>query len=232
MPNRRGWKYHVAGVLLAFICIAIFCVMIIGLMTAVRADGKGLGSSDAAGWMQAIGAFVAVGAAILVFYLQNMVTERQAAKHEAEELKGLLQSLRSELDVVSANAHMLVGEQIIVTSPFSGVFLYYPVPERPFEVYYGLIPKLGAVRDDALRARIVEVYAMAASFVATIRYNNDAIRAWENADLRHRRSSTTADLEAARRAHAAVVQYGDGVRFTYERAYTGARELVDRLSHC
>ena len=42
--------------------------------------------------------------------------------------------------------------------------------------------------------------------------------------------TTTADLEAARRAHAAVVQYGDGVRFTYERAYTSSRDLVARLS--
>jgi len=203
--------------------------MVVGLYAAICAPGKGLGSSDAAGWMQAIGAFVSIGAAVLVFHLQNSATQRHAEQRDKAEAEGILACLLSEIDTQSRNAAIRVGVLIEATAPGTGVFLYYPVPEEPFKIYYALIPKLGMIPDPALRAHIVETYSMAASFIATIRYNNKAVEHWEQATARHRRTQLQMDQAELEGAYQAVVQYGDGVRTSWGLAYSMARDLVDAL---
>lgn len=229
MTIKKTRRYQIAATIIALLILVVFIFMAVGLSKAIYSPGKGLGSSDAAGWVQAIGAFVSIGAAVLVFHLQNDAMQRHAEQRDAAEVDGILACLLSEIDTQSRNAAIRVGGLIEATDPDTGVFIHYPVPEEPFKIYYALIPKLGAITDPALRVQIVETYSMAASFVATIRYNNKAVEYWKQAAARYRRTQLEADQAEMSDAYQAVVQYGNGVRSSWGLTYSMARDLVDAL---
>lgn len=229
MSTKKGWRYHAGQFILVSVSLAVFLMMVFGLHKATSDHARGWGSSDAAGWMQAIGAFLSIGTAILVTQLQLSAQEKLVGKNQAEELAGILNSLRCEIEITSRNAATLVGSLIKGTKEGEGVFVTYPVPEAPFNIYYGVIPKLGLIKTEGIRVKIVETYAFAASFVATIRYNNELVEKWEASRLAAARTQTKIDVLELERTHAAVCNYGNGVRRIYNEAMTQAMDLIEVL---
>ena len=214
----------------AILALLVLLFMFCGLGAAIY--DKGFPSSETAGWMQAIGSFVAIGAAILVAYLQALTQDQQAAKRDQEELDGMLDCLLCELELVKKNALLTIDEAIRATNTGQPVCLHYPVSERPLRIYEGFIPKLGIIGDKTLRVTIVEAYTYAASFVYTIRYNNELFGRWEKQDKLHRSVGAEAYKNAAAIAMIDLQGYGDGVRNVYslaiesiDKAILGLRNL-------
>ena len=71
MPPKKNWKREAAEYILAFIVVIMFTFMFTSLAAVLDDPGKGFKSSEAASWVQAIGAIAAIFAAF-------MFGERQA----------------------------------------------------------------------------------------------------------------------------------------------------------
>jgi hypothetical protein len=90
----------------------------------------------------------------------------------------------------------------------------YPIAEQPFKIYYGLIPKLGMIRDNQLRQQIIHTYGRGQGVVLTFRHNNELIESFNEA---RRRAATGAsyDIHAVENARAVLCAYGDALRENY-----------------
>lgn len=213
MPRVSFLSFRAVKWIAGGLALALLAYMVYGLAVAIQC--KGIASSEAAGWMQAIGSFVAIGAAILVAYLQAFTQDQQAAKRDQQELAGMLDCLLCELELVKKNALLTIDAEIRATNDGQPVCLHYPVSESPFRIYEGFIQKLGIIGNKSLRVTIVEAYTYAASFVYTIRYNNELFGRWETQDKLHRSVGADAYKNAAAIAMVDLQGYGDGVRNVY-----------------
>ena len=219
------WESVVAKRSVAVVSALVLIFMLYGLGAAIYC--KGFPSSETAGWMQAIGSFVAIGAAILVAYLQSITQDQQAAKRDKDEVEGMLDCLSCELQMIRRNAAILLDEHIIGST--QGVEIVYPVPPEPFKIYDRFIPKLGMIKEEALRNQIVETYTYAASFVATIRQNNVMFEAWQKAVIVFRKTNSDVDKREVDLAYASLSAYGDGVRNVYNETVARMEAMIDTL---
>ena len=224
-PNMTTWESIVAKRSVAVVSALVLIFMLCGLGAAIYC--KGFSSSETAGWMQAIGSFVAIGAAILVAYLQSVTQDQQAAKRDQDEVEGMLDCLSCEMQMIRRNTAILLDEHIIGST--QGVEIVYPVPPEPFKIYDRFIPKLGMIKDEALRNQIVETYTYAASFVATIRQNNAMFEAWQKAVIVFRKTNSDVDKREVDLAYASLSFYGDGVRNIYSETVGRMEAMIDTL---
>jgi hypothetical protein len=92
---------NIAGVGLILLSLLMIIFMVIGLLEAIKL--KGLGSSDAAGWVQAIGVVFAIGATCGAAAYQS-ISDRRTAAEQQEKSYAISTSLCYEVakDVCAA----------------------------------------------------------------------------------------------------------------------------------
>jgi predicted histidine transporter YuiF (NhaC family) len=81
-------------------------------------------SQDIAAWVQAFGSVGAILVAVWVSYEQHRKQEAHERQREVDEERGLLKSLRSEIETLMAIAHARVGKAIVTSSPGTGLRTY------------------------------------------------------------------------------------------------------------
>lgn len=157
-------------------------IVLLGLMAAVlMIRFSPLWSQEAAGWVQAIGAIVAIGIAIWVPYWQQEQARRQATESEANQVEHLLRSLLDEMLVVSANFGKRNGKLLLDTPDGDGFHFNIPLIDHPFPIYEASVGRLGQIPSDVLRKRLVTGYGHAMGFVSNVRFNNLLVQRFEQA---------------------------------------------------
>jgi hypothetical protein len=189
---------------------------------------KGVASSEAAGWAQAIGAIAALGVAIWVSFDQHRRHEAREQRRDAEEVDGMLRSLRSEWDVILFGIQRQVGPLLEQSKPGTAFMITYPVAEQPFKVYYGLIPKLGMIKNTRLRQQIILAYGRGQGVVLTFRHNNALIESHQEAQ-RRAATGVAYDIRAAENAWEILCTYGDALRTNYAETKIEVTNLLAML---
>lgn len=230
MSIKKTWLRFIAGVVLAVIVIVALCFMVTCLGEALHDPKRGPGSSDAAGWTQAIAAFLTLLAAFLVFVLQIDAQDRTEQKRNDIESRGVLQSIKSELEALFDNTKQNLGKQIAALEPGNGLFTLFPITNEPFKIYNALIPKLGIIPDEALRTKVVKCYATAESFVATVQHNNLLVQEHRRAESIVRLIGTPQHQRELHISVSTVNRYGDELREFYKSAMRETEELLAALN--
>jgi hypothetical protein len=187
-----------------------------------------LKSEASAAWVQAIGSIGAILVAIWVSAEQQRKQGLREAEREEAEVDGMLRSVRSEIETMLEAVHERVGKALEGSAPGSRFDTSYPIADEPFRVYYGLIPKLGMIKGDQLRKRIVATYAHAHGLVMTFQYNNELILRY-NAALVRARSEKLSDVGDLESAELTLRTYGDGLRSIYSETKSQAHKLLAML---
>lgn len=155
------------------VMVTIFLVFLIaGFGIAVRC--KGFGSSEAAGWAQAIGSFGAIVGAVYIMNSQFRDATYRAKEARSAELGNLLKAVGSE---ISAFEKMLSVIQSDMTNNPSMVFsgryqMVYPEILASFPIYEACALEIGKIENDVFRNEIVETYAEIRAFLAALNKNS------------------------------------------------------------
>ena len=188
--------------------------------------GQGLGKSDWAAWVQAVGSIFALGVAIAVSAYQNSEQkkhvdqanahqEQRDAKANANALKGLLLGIRAELmtslEAVEAN----IGVDLEASRPGEAFRYSFLVSENSFPVYLAMLPSFHLIPDHSLRVRIVRTYGVAKSLILTFQTNNNLLDAFDTAYDIAMKSGLDADRHVADAKDRSLIAYGGQLRTRY-----------------
>jgi hypothetical protein len=136
------------------------------------------GSFEWPAWIQAVGSISAILVAIWVSSHQVWQQRTYDLAREQDELDGVLRSIRGEVfttqlyfasEVTPAFSNAESGQQIRTI---------FSLPEYPFPIFDGLIPKLGMISDKKLLQDIIRAYAQTKSFALTAKVHNSSLRKW------------------------------------------------------
>lgn len=198
-------------VVLALVCVIIGEAIYIGVQCK-------LSKSDWASWVQAVGSIAAIGAAILVSYIQNKNSENRELRHQREEIDGLLRSIRCEVQVLTSVADAHAGNTLRSLQPGQGFLVTFPISDNPFKIYDALAPRLGVISSNEIRIQIVKAYALANSMTTSFKLNNAMVVNFHLAQEQAHRSGVPVANDVIVNFHlAALKDYGDGLRSLYER---------------
>lgn len=152
ISNLKKWS-------LGFICGAIFCFLISGLSVAILR--KGLESSDAAGWMQAIGSLAAILGAFAIAENQHRIgreLDKQRAQDQGkmERDSALLSRARAVRNLVQVATQAQAAARSIIAIKKDALNAYTE------ENFSGRIDALIAILDGFVRAETDHVAVVAA----------------------------------------------------------------------
>jgi hypothetical protein len=218
----KGWKAW----LCALMVFAIGSVLIFGLIRAIAV--KNIESSEAAGWMQAIGTVAAIVAAIWVSAEQHRRQVERDEDRERNEVDGVLRSLRTELETSLEFVEGGIGKDLEMSQKGTPFKVIYPVSEDSFKVYSGLIPKLGMIRSDDLRKQIIHTYGRCHGLILTFRYNNEMVEVF-NAANRQVGPGFAQDSKTADWAERGLQRYADALRENYRETKVAVEKLLTML---
>lgn len=207
---------------------ALFGGVAICICTWMAGSAFDLNKGECAAWVQAVGSIAALAVAIWVSSSQLRRQEARDQRRDAEEVDGMLRSLRSEWEVILFALERQVGPLLEASRTGSPFQVRYPLAEEPFKIYYGLIPKLGMVRNDQLRQQIIHTYGRGQGVVMTFRHNNEMITALDEA---RSRAVTGApyNVGAADAALEGLCAYGDALRRNYAETKVEVLKLLEML---
>lgn len=115
-----------------FVCIALVVIALIFIIGLTKAIGeKGMGSAEAAAWMQAVGAFGAIFAAFAISHRQHLEDQRN-------QRHGPLLSLRSIMD----RAHYLIYLAPSTRSEVSSLMVHKFADEVDLRPYQDILEVL------------------------------------------------------------------------------------------
>lgn len=123
----------------------------------------------AAAWVQAFGSIGAVIAAIYVLHKQRQdMIEREVNAIKTAEARFLM-ALRTEIVVRQGQYMKQIGNTIANRAIRSMGPFVWGAPDNPFHVYTAMCKDLGLVKDDKLRALVVETYAEMEGLIYSIK---------------------------------------------------------------
>lgn len=159
---------------LATIIIGIFSLFLIaGLIAALECHG--LASSEAAGWIQAIGSVGAIVGSIWVMAEQHRRDEKRRTDEAKLKERRLLKSILTEVDVLFAAFRQTTGDALAKAKKGDIFDVYYRVPPNPFAVFDSHVGQIGVVENDDVRRLIILTYAKFNGVLTIISMNNDVV---------------------------------------------------------
>jgi hypothetical protein len=191
--------------------------IVITVNLIVQGFAHDLTKSDWAAWVQAVGSVLAIFVAIWVSWDQAKTQRRREIEREDSELTGLLRALRTEISANAENARVAFGTDLEIVTENNPYLCTLPISEDPFDIYNGVVPKLGLIRDDALRDQIVRTYGSAKGFVLTLRYHNDLVAVFEQESISVEINSDAASRRRLQLATGAISSYSVVLRDNYRK---------------
>lgn len=179
-------------------------------------------------WIQAVGSFVAILVAVWVSSDQGKQQQAREAERERHEVAGVLRSITAELATVFSYFQSEVGTKLD-TEPGKPIRVTFPIAESPFQIFDGLIPKLGLIPDTRLQAEIIHVYALAKGLVMTARKHNDLVEDLEIAEAIPTGSNPLVAIKAKGKALTSLLDYDIALRDSAERTRIALVALLDKL---
>lgn len=226
MITKKTFRREASEWLIAVAIIAVISFMAVALTKAICE--KGLESSEAASWMQAIGSFVAICIAIWVPTWQHEQTRRQAMESEANQVQHLLRSLLDEMVVVSANFGKRNGKLLLDTPDGDGFYFIIPLIDHPFPIYEASVGRLGQIPSDVLRKRVITGYGHAMGFVSSVRFNNLLVQRFEHAYYLASVNSDQVHQDFVDMHRAMLADYCKSLKSSYRDAMS---HMIDMRKH-
>lgn len=215
------WLMLTLGVmLLIFLCY--------GLAAAI--DGYGVASSEAAGWVQAIGSIAAIGVAIWVSHRQHEKEKERSSEDDKIELVNMLRSIRDEISVVTEEFAANSGKQLFEGAEGTAYMFKVPLGDRNFPIYEAYVEKIGKIPHEDLRRLIVIAYGRALGVVQGLKMNNALVEKFEDADYLARVMNDDVHKGLRQRTLAVLEEYGDTLRADYRKAQSCVEELLKALN--
>lgn len=147
----------------------VCCFFSAGLTTSIIQ--KGLGSSDAAGWIQAIGATLGLGIAIWIPYDQkNQATKDDIASRREGALRVCI-ALYDELTLILESLSNKMAMEIIDGSPTEPFPYELPLGPNPHPIFDAYIERLVEIDDKETRHKIISAYDSGDALRELIRLN-------------------------------------------------------------
>lgn len=199
-------RYYIAA-LVAFCLISIAGEVLLPDASRIRQKPEVW-----AAWMQAVGSIAAIWAAVVVAKEQSESLRRDRESAASTDNKRILLCLQSDLAATEIYAIRNEFPKLLDAASGTAVNIFFPIPENPFQVYNGLIPRLGTIADDELRTQLMLMYAAARGTVGTLRYNNDLLMAIKDADTAYYNNPIGPLNNLMVSARAEHKDYGDKVR--------------------
>lgn len=141
---------------IALSIISIIAFLSYGLAMTLRC--KGIGSSDTAGWVQAIGATVALGLAVWVPYKQKLDAAHEAERQRKDNERRVCLAFRDELSLLRQHFDGEGVLDILRDAPDEIVDFEIPVPRERFPIYASMIGRITEIDSEELRRGIIEAY--------------------------------------------------------------------------
>lgn len=184
----------------------------------------GMKSEAGAAWIQAVGSIGAILSAIWVMGAQN----RAAEKRDQEEIKHFLLALRDEIYVLATAFAERSGKTLLEKD--EGAFLMkIPVTEAAFAIYNSSADKVGRIKNDILRQKIVITYARAFGFIKTIQLNNHFIEEYERAHWAAHATGKPVDAQYRDACFRVLNEYGTITRKAYRELVVEVNSLLTSL---
>lgn len=188
-------------------------------------------SQDFAAWVQAFGSIGAILVAVWVSYHQHEKQQERDKCAEAEEVESMLLSLRDEIGTLWQLYERRVGN-LLAADPDGTAFLYrWPIQEKPFTVYDSCVGRIGKIKDQKLRQKIIVTYGHAWGLVASFRANNAMVQDFEEANAIAHRSGVDDDVEEAARKLLRLQKYADTLRISAAEVRDLVADLLAHLPH-
>lgn len=198
----------------AAVIAGIFVIFLIGGLV-VALECHGYGSSEAAGWMQAIGAIAAILAAIWVSYDQHRKTLIREQDKERRDLDGMIRSLRSEVEILWSGIGERIGSVLKKSDVGSPLMLHFPVAENPFKIYDSCAGRIGAVEDDELRKLVLVAYSQADGVLQSIKLNNTLIEEFNRTSILYAETQMNLHHQMMIDTRVKLCVYGDTLRIIF-----------------
>jgi len=100
-------KRSIALLILAVVLLSTVSLMGVGLLEALSGSKEPIASSGVAGWMAAIGTFVAVGAGFLVAHLQQEANRRLESEKKSRDDVRRLETIKAIFSQISRMASLI-----------------------------------------------------------------------------------------------------------------------------
>lgn len=148
---------------------------------------KGLGSSDFAGWVQALGATIGIGIAIWVPYKQHKDAQTAELDRQRENAMRVCAALKDELLLMRAGFEGELFQEMLKDAPEEAFNLELPKAENPHPVYDALVGKIVDIDDSATRQAVIRAYGASSHLQSLLILNTEYLAKYsqvvrENAD--------------------------------------------------
>jgi hypothetical protein len=163
--TNENWFLWLCGVLAT-------CFLISGLFMSIIS--KGIESSEAAGWVQAVGAIIAIIAAGRGIKSQLKAAEEASREHADHELQNTIGAIKAELGVyenVVRDVKDKIDNDIAVPLHEITVKIFLEITPR-FVVFRANASHIGKIPDENLRKEIIAIYAELEVFFLAINKNS------------------------------------------------------------
>lgn len=181
-------------------------------------------------WMQAVGSISAILVAIWVSSDQTKQQRAHDVARQREELDGVLRSIRAEVFTTLVYLGSQVAPAIRDVEPGKPIRTIFSLPEYPFPIFDGLIPKLGMIPDKRLLHDIIATYAYAKSLAMTAGTHNGLVEELAAAETRARAEPLDGFADVSRsRARIALRLYGEKLETSFTVAYSELQALEQAL---
>jgi hypothetical protein len=181
-------------------------------------------------WMQAVGSISAILVAIWVSSHQARQQRTYDLARQQDELDGVLRSIRGEVFTTQLYFASEVVPAFRDTESGQQIRTIFSLPEYPFPIFDGLIPKLGMISDKKLLQDIIRTYAQTKSLALTAKVHNKLVEEVENAERDSRRADSSNAMRIRDIAIANLARYGAQLRDSFDTAFYELQELSAALA--
>lgn len=199
------------------------------LMTFVVGRWYDLSRDQWPAWVQAVGSVLAILSAVWIPWQQSESTREAEELREQEAVRGMLRSIRAEIESALSYTKMEIGKALNAQRPGEAIRDIFPVAENSFPIFDAFIPRLCAIPNDDLRENIVSTFAVARGFVLTVRFHNELGNALNEAEIRARQAPSFESNVALMQAQQNLASYSSDLRHHYTVTRNAAEALILQL---
>ena len=185
-------------------------------------------------FLTAIIAVAATGFIIVVVNIRNnnrtFRGQAEIAKEKEDLLiKGLLQALHDEIEIVFGRYQQVLGDKVDALNEDDPLLIYYPIISDFFTVYNGNASLIGRIPDHDLRRKIIKTYTLGKGLVDCFCYNNALLEKFETWNQIYFESKSDIHKQKTNFLYNSLVEYAKTLKLTHEDVKASASQLLIEL---
>lgn len=176
-----------------------------------------------------VGGLLAGGFSLWAVYATERIARQNRTDQDNKVIKGLLQALHDELDVIFNRYQVTMGSRLEALPKGNPLLSFYPVISDFFTVYNANASLIGHIDDHDLRRALVRTYVLAKGLVDSFRMNNEMLAKYEywNALVEETKLPVHQQKQAA--CHKALVEYAVLLKQSHAEVVASQQDLMRML---